>query len=185
MDIVISTREKSKVGNGQTFTIDSFHYRPILEVIRAVFTDPLVKQFHLMPFRKVNRGVFPLTDNDIPTLQQIWWSPLTREEQAVHDELYMTEAWNTAQDEIQKQRRTDRCNLERVIVGIILWSDSMQLVQFSHASAWPIYLFFRNLSKYTCQAADMQVCHPITFIPQVSAVLDPSNTRVAQRDISF
>ena len=97
----------------------------------------------------------------------------------------MTEAWNTSQDEIQKQRQTDGCNLERVIAGIMLWSDSMQLVQVSHASAWPIYLFFRNLSKYAHQAADTQVCHPITFIPWVSAVLDPSNTRIAQRDISF
>ena len=90
------------------------------------------------------------------------------EEQIMYDELYMTDAWNEAQDEIQKHRWTDGCKLERVIAGIMLWSDSTQLAQFSHASAWPIYLFFGNLSKYACQAADTQVCHPIAFILPVS-----------------
>jgi len=113
--------------------------------------------------------------DDIVTLRQIWWSPLTGEEQAVYDELYMTEAWNTAQDEIQKQKQMDGCNLEKVIAGIMLWSDSTQLAQFSHALAWLVYLFLGNLSKYARQAADTQVCHPIAFIPPVSAVLDPLN----------
>ena len=40
--------------------------------------------------------------------------------------VYTTDTWNTAQDEIQKQRRTDGCQLERVIAEIMLWSDSMQ-----------------------------------------------------------
>ena len=84
------------------------------------------------------------------------------------DELYMTDAWNMAQDEIQKQRRTDDCQLERVIAGIMLWSDSMQLAQFSHASAWPVYLFFWNLFKYVRHTADTQTCHPIAFILPVS-----------------
>ena len=55
VDIVIPTREKSNVGNGQNFTVDGFYYRPILEVIRAVFVDSLAKQFHLIPFRKVSK----------------------------------------------------------------------------------------------------------------------------------
>ena len=86
----------------------------------------------------------------------------------MYDELYTTEVWNEAHDEIQKQRQTDGCKLERVIAGIMLWLDSTQLAQFSHASAWPVYLFFGNESKYARQAADMQVCHPIALIPPVS-----------------
>ena len=92
------------------------------------------------------------------------------EEQIVYNKPYMTDTWNEAQDEIQKHRWTDGCKLERVITGIILWSDltHWQLVQFSHASAWPIYLFFSNLFKYVCQAANTQICHSIAFIPPVS-----------------
>lgn len=55
VDIVVPTREKNRAGNGKIFSIEGFYYRPILEVIRAVFVDPLAKQFHLMPFRKVNK----------------------------------------------------------------------------------------------------------------------------------
>ena len=86
----------------------------------------------------------------------------------MYNKLYMTEAWNKAHDEIQKQRQMDGWKLERVIASIMLWLDLMQLAQFSHASAWPVYLLFSNLSKYAHQAADMQVCHPIAFIPPVS-----------------
>ena len=101
------------------------------------------------------------------TLRQVWRLPAMGE-QLVYDELYMTDAWNEAQDEIQKQRRTDGCQLERVIAGIMLWSDSTQLAQFSHASVWPVYLFFGNLSKYACHTPNTQTCHPIAFIPPVS-----------------
>ena len=53
VDIIIPTREKSNMGNGQNFTIDGFYYQPILEVIWAMLIDPLAKYFHLLPFRKV------------------------------------------------------------------------------------------------------------------------------------
>ena len=54
VDILIPTREKNRAGNGQKFTIDGFCYRPILDVIRAVFAHLSAKWFHLTPFRKVS-----------------------------------------------------------------------------------------------------------------------------------
>ena len=55
MDIVIPTRKKSNVGNGQNLTVDDFYYWPILKVIWAIFIDFLAKHFHLIPFRKVSK----------------------------------------------------------------------------------------------------------------------------------
>ena len=55
VDIVIPTREENSAGNGKSFSIEGFYYQPILEVIRAVFINPLAKRFHLMPFRKVSK----------------------------------------------------------------------------------------------------------------------------------
>ena len=43
VDIIIPTREKNSTGNGKNFRIEGFYYRPILEVIQAVFVDPLTK----------------------------------------------------------------------------------------------------------------------------------------------
>ena len=79
---------------------------------------------------------------------KVWKCPQTGKEHQVYDELYTSDAWNEAQDEIMKHNRTDGCKLERVIAGLMIWSDSTWLAQFSHASAWPIYLSFWNLSKY-------------------------------------
>ena len=80
----------------------------------------------------------------------------------------MTNAWNEAQDEILKQKRSDGCKLERVIAGLMVWSDSTHLAQFGHVTAWPIYMFFGNLSKYARHMPDSGACHPIAFIPEVS-----------------
>ena len=97
---------------------------------------------------------------------KVWKSPHTEEEQLVYDELYTSDAWNQAQDEIMKQRRTDGCQLERVVAILTLWSDSTQLATFGHASAWPVYLFFGNLTKYARTKSG--ACHPIALIPHVS-----------------
>ena len=130
IDISVPTREKRKEGNSVVFAVDGLRYRPILDVVRAVFAQASSRKFHFTPFKR------------------LWKSPLTGREQRVYDELYASDAWNQAHDEIMKQRRGDGCKLERVVAGLMLWSDSTQLAQFGHASAWPIYLFFGNLSKY-------------------------------------
>ncbi|KAG2061622.1 hypothetical protein BDR06DRAFT_1042018 [Suillus hirtellus] len=66
----------------------------------------------------------------------------------LYDKLYMSDAWIQAQDEIQKQRRDDGCQLERVVAGLMFWSDSTCLAQFGSALTWPLYLFFGNMLKY-------------------------------------
>jgi hypothetical protein len=98
---------------------------------------------------------------------KVWKCPQTGKEHRVYDKLYTSDAWNKAQDEIMKQNRMDRCKLERVVAGLMLWSDSTQLAQFSHADAWPIYLSFGNLSKYAQNTLERGSCQPIVFIPSV------------------
>ncbi|KAI6118557.1 hypothetical protein EDD16DRAFT_1692885 [Pisolithus croceorrhizus] len=39
--------------------------------------------------------------------------------------------------------------------------------QFGHATAWPVYLFFGNLSKYEHASASPGTCHPVAFIPSL------------------
>ena len=48
----------------------------------------------------------------------------------------------------RNKRQDGGCNLERVIAGLMFWSDATYLAQFGNASAWPVYLFFGNQSKY-------------------------------------
>ena len=152
VDIKIPSREKCTEGNGRIFTVHGLAYRPLVSVIRAAFTDTLSKFFHFTPFKR------------------IWKSPVTGREQRLYDELYTSDAWNQAHDDLQKQRREDGCTLERVIAGLMFWSDSTHLTQFGHATAWPVYLFFGNLSKYKRASPSLGICHPVAFIPSVSFV---------------
>ncbi|KIK14293.1 hypothetical protein PISMIDRAFT_17380 [Pisolithus microcarpus 441] len=149
IDIQVPSREKCSEGNGRVFTVHGLAYRPLVSVIRAAFMEAVSKRFHLTPFKRV------------------WKSPVTGKEQRLYDELYTSDIWNKAHDDVQKQRREDGCTLERVIAGLMFWSDSTHLAQFGHATAWPVYLFFGNLSKYERASAGPGPCHPVAFIPSL------------------
>ncbi|KAH7903969.1 hypothetical protein BJ138DRAFT_1187652, partial [Hygrophoropsis aurantiaca] len=149
VEICVPTREKTSKGNGRPFSIPGFLYRPLTAVIRAAFSEANSKWFHFTPFKR------------------IWKSPVTGREQRVYDELYTSDAWNKAHDDVLKQQRSDNCTLERAIAGLMFWSDSTQLAQFGHANAWPVYMFFGNLSKYMRACPSSGACHPVAFIPSV------------------
>ena len=151
LDISIPIREKQKEDCRRSFIIPGLMYQSLVSVIQTAFSEPISQWFHFTPFKC------------------IWKSALGRE-QRVFDELYLSDAWNKAHDEIQKQKRMDNCQLERVVAGLMFWSDSTHLAQFGHSSAWPIYLFFRNLLKYIHASPAPGVCHPIAFIPPVSSL---------------
>ena len=153
VDILVPTRERDPDGNGQLFTIPGLFHCSLTSVIHAVFTVKAAKWFHLTPFTR------------------IWKSPSTGQEQRLYDELYTSDAWIAAQDDLQKQQLDNGCTLERVIAGLMFWSDATHLAQFGNASAWPVYLFFGNQSKYIRGRPNSGACHPIAFIPTVSPVL--------------
>lgn len=150
VEIMVPSKEKNRNGNGRPFSVSGLFYRPLIAVIQAAFSEPSSKLFHLTPFRR------------------IWKSPTTGCEQRLYDELYTSDAWIQAQDELQKQRRDDGCRLERVVAGLMFWSDSTRLAQFGSASTWPLYLFFGNMSKYVRSRPNSAACHPVAFIPTVS-----------------
>jgi len=150
LDIIIPMREKQQEGYKHSFRVPGLMCRSLTAVIKTAFSEPISKWFHLTPFKRV------------------WKSPSGRE-QRIYDELYSSDVWNKAHDEIQKQKRTDNCQLERVVAGLMFWSDSTQLNQFGHSSAWPIYLFFGNLSKYIRASPASGACYPVAFIPPVSS----------------
>ncbi|KAF8835227.1 hypothetical protein BDN67DRAFT_1015721 [Paxillus ammoniavirescens] len=147
VDILVPTRERNYTGNGQIFSVPGFFHRSLTAVIRAVFSEEAAKWFHFTPFKC------------------IWHSPITGQEQCLYDELYTSDAWNKAHDELQKQRRDPDDPFERIIAGLMFWSDATHLAQFGHSSAWPVYMFFGNQSKYNRASPGVGACHPIAFIP--------------------
>ncbi|KAJ3486185.1 hypothetical protein NLI96_g4423 [Meripilus lineatus] len=110
------------------------------------FQDHIAQYFHLTPFKKFRRlssGV----------LERVW------------DELYSSDAWLEEHDRLQRLPSSD--GLEKVIVGLMFWSDATHLAQFGTAKAWPIYLAFGNLSKYLRGQSRTDVAHHVAYLPSL------------------
>jgi hypothetical protein len=150
-DITLDIPTKSRDDPSRSFTVPGFHYRPLLGVIRSVFTDIQANAFHLLPFKRLWKD--PLDDG--PGHQRVF------------DELYTSDSWLQAQDDLQRQPREPGCTLERVIAGLMFFSDATHLATSGTAKAWPLYLYFGNLTKYARSAPKSGACHLVGFLPSV------------------
>ena len=90
----------------QVFHVPGLHYRSIIQVIKATWGAGT--QFHLTPFWKIH----------VDSMGK---------ETRIFDEVYTSEAWEVAHDELQRQKSEPGCSLEKVIAGLMFWSDSTQL----------------------------------------------------------
>jgi hypothetical protein len=149
-DVTISIPTKSKEDGIKAYTIPGFHYRRLVKVIRAAFSDIQAGAFHLMPFK------------------WLWKDPLDDRQERIYDELYTSDAWLEAQDNLHKLPKEPGCSLERVVAGLMFFSDATHLANFGTAKAWPLYLFFGNLTKYVRSSPQSGACHLVGFLPSVS-----------------
>lgn len=133
----------------QKFKVPGLHHRSIVEVIKATFGAPTALPFHLTPFKRIH--VDP-----------------TGKEMRVYDEAYTSEAFEEAHNKLQKQHTPIGCTLEKVIAGLMFWSDSTHLTNFGTASVWPIYMYYANQSKYIRAKPNSGACHHVAYIPYVS-----------------
>ncbi|KJA19627.1 hypothetical protein HYPSUDRAFT_143405, partial [Hypholoma sublateritium FD-334 SS-4] len=135
-----------------TFSVPGLLHRSIVEIIKATFSDPASRLFHYTPFKSFWRS-------NIAGSQ-----PQT---QRVYDELYTCDAMFDAHEELQKLSSEPGCTLERVVAGMMLWSDSTHLASFGTASLWPIYLYFGNQSKYVRGKPKAGACHHLAYLPKL------------------
>jgi hypothetical protein len=153
MDVTLEIPTRSKEDSSTSFHIPGFHYRPLVAVICSAFADIQANAFHLFPFR------------------HIWKDPLDNHQEHVFDELYTSNSWLEAQDDLQRQPREPGCSLERVIAGLMFFSDATHLATFGTAKAWPLYLYFGNLTKYARSAPKSGACHLVGFLPSIGKLL--------------
>jgi hypothetical protein len=72
-----------------------------------------------------------------------------------------------AQNDLQRQPKEPGCSLECVITGLMFFSDATHLANFRTVKAWPLYLYFGNLSKYARSSPTSGACHLIGFLPSI------------------
>jgi hypothetical protein len=148
VDIEIPVPRKN--ANPKTFRVPGLQRRPIMNVIKSTWESVASRHFHLTPFKRIHIH------------------PTTGKETRLYDEVYTSDAWIEAHDKLQKQPNELGCTLEKVIAGLMFWSDSTHLTNFGTASAWPLYMYFANLSKYVRARPNSGACHHIAFLPYVS-----------------
>ncbi|KAG2051383.1 hypothetical protein BDR06DRAFT_983639 [Suillus hirtellus] len=137
--VTINIPTKSKEDAPRPYTIPRFHYCPLVEA----------RAFHLLPFKR------------------LWKDPLDGHQEQMYNELYTSDAWLEAQDDLQKLPKDPRCSLEHVIAGLMLFSNATHLANFGTAKAWPVYAYFGNLTKYLCSSPTLGSCHLVGFLPSL------------------
>ena len=101
--------------------------------------------------------------------------PLLTIQKVLEEAMWTSDAWLEEHNRLQHQPNESGCKFEKVILGLMLWSDSTHLANFGSVSVWPLYLYFGNLSKYFQGKPGSGASHHITYIPSVSTCLCDSS----------
>jgi len=136
----------------QFVDIPGLHFRKLTTAIQAAFTSPLASKFHYSPFKLFHQ------------------SPKSGEQQRVFSELYNSDAFIKEHDSVQRAPLPPddpHCKREKIVAGLMFWSDSTHLTNFGMAKIWPIYMFLGNLSKYVRAEPSSQACYHIAYIPSL------------------
>lgn len=151
VDIDVPLGAQDGRGLSAPFTVHGLHHRSLLSIMKAAITDVTACRFHFSPFKR-------------------FWKPSNGPEQRVFDEAYTSDAWIEEHDKLQKQSNEPDCKLEKVILSLMLWSDSTHLTSFGVAKLWPLYLYFGNLPKYFRGKPGSATAHHVAYIPSVSGL---------------
>lgn len=149
------SRKKSDHHVGpQNYTIDHFYHRSIISVIREKLSSPSDSQlFHYEPF-------------------ELYWRPSPSQETSrVHSELYCSSEFLRAHQDLQGTPVEPGCNLPRVVVALMFWSDSTHLTSFGNAKLWPLYMGFGNESKYRRCRPSFSLLNHIAYFEKVVVLI--------------
>jgi hypothetical protein len=137
----------------QQFTIPEFYHRNLVSVIKEkILSSTDSDFFHYQPYNlKWQSAAYP--------------DPIN-----VYGEMYTSEVFMEADRELQCSPPEPNCTAPRHIVPLMFYSDSMHLTSFGDATLWPLYLYFRNESKYRrCKPS----CHLGNHVAYFQKVLSP------------
>ncbi|KAF9237474.1 hypothetical protein BU15DRAFT_76018 [Melanogaster broomeanus] len=128
------------------YTLPDFHYRSLTSVIRETLADSTRSHlFHYEPY------------------ELRWHPPHRSRDLRVYGELFTADAFIQAHQTLQESPPEPGCDLPRVVVGLMFWSDATQLSSFGGAKLWPLYLYFGNHSKYQRCQPNHNLCTHVAY----------------------
>lgn len=146
-------RTKQRIGGPREYVIHDFYHRNLVSVIRErLAKDAQAKRhFHFDPFEL-------LWSRNLPGGQ----TPLR-----LQGEAYTSPAFIEAHQKLQASPRELGCNLPRVVVALMFWSDATHLTNFGNTKLWPLYMLFGNDSKYERCKPSSNLCEHLAYFEHV------------------
>ena len=96
-----------------------------------------------------------------------WNSPHKTCEIGVHSELFTSKSFLNAHNQLQSSPHEPGCDLPHHIIALMFWSNATQLMTFGDVKLWPLYMHFRNESKYARCKPSAYLCNHITYFQTV------------------
>jgi hypothetical protein len=149
--ISVPFHHRMKNPGPKKYFVGDLYHRSFVSVIREKLANRHDDQnFHYEPF-------------------ELLWKPADDSvETRVHGELYTSPAFIEAHRDLQDSPREPGCDLPRVVVALMFWSDSTHLTSFGDAKLWPLYLSFGNDSKYHRCKPTCHLCNHVAYFQAVS-----------------
>jgi hypothetical protein len=133
------------------YIVGDLYHRPLVSIVKEKLLKPHDNQhFHYHGF-------------------ELFWKRTERSPDIrVYGELYTSPAYLEAQREVLESPGEPGCELPRVVVTMMFWSDVTHLTSFGNAQLWPSYLFFGNNSKYQWCKPSCHLCEHVAYFQTVS-----------------
>lgn len=134
----------------KNYTIPGFHHRHLISVIKEKLANVEDHQhFHYEPF-------------------ELHWLPQGGNmETRVYGELYSSPEFIKVHAELQDLPRDTPCELPRVVLALMFWSDTTHLTSFGKAQLWPLYMGFGNESKYRRCRPSLHLLNHVAYFEKV------------------
>lgn len=133
----------------RNYNAGDFNHKHLVSVIREKLTSHS-PHFHFHPY-------------------ELHWQPnADREPIRVQGELYSSPEFIDAHQKLQSSPGEPGCNLPRVVIALMFWSDVTHLTSFGNAKLWPLYMFFGNESKYYRCKPTSHSCEHVGYFQSVS-----------------
>jgi hypothetical protein len=150
VEITVPFHSRMKTPGSQQYVGADLYHRSLVEVITERISDPHTgAQFHLEPY------------------ELLWKRSDLHREVNIHGELYTSEAFREAHQALQDSPPEPNCDLPRVVVALMFWSDATHLTQFGNSQLWPSYLFIGNESKYRRCKPSCNLCSHVAYFQKV------------------
>ena len=132
--------------HARSYTVGDFHHQKLVSIIKEKITClEMSHQFHFEPY------------------ELLWHPSHLLEPVRVQGELYSSPAFIDVHRYLQNSPGEPGCNLPRVVVALMYFSNSTHLTTFGNAKLWPLYQHFGNDSKYPRCKPTSNLCEHVAY----------------------